>query len=156
MRTQKLIQDEEGVFKPLPLPRLRTHTHPISDLKMAGVLRGEINPEDPALPLPPADWQNMPLEERLVLVDYVTVKWTQQRASVAGKKWKGGGENGKFSGFTVAPRTLLFLSRVACLTSVVVCTARLIRRPQTRGPLLLQMAAAPPRSVRRDASRRPP
>ena len=97
-------------MKPLPLPRLRTHTHPISDLKMAGVLRGEINPEDPALPLPPADWQNMPLEERLILVDYVTVKWAQQRASVGGKKWRGSGENGKFSGFTVAPRTLLFLS----------------------------------------------
>ena len=129
--------------------------YPVVRSQMSGVLRGEINPEA-ALPLTPADWQNMPLEERLVLVDYVTVKWAQQRASVGGKKWRGSGENGKFSGFTVAPRTLLFLSRVACLTSVVVCTARLIRRPQTRGPLLLQMAAAPPRSVRRDASRRPP
>jgi hypothetical protein len=76
---------------------------------MAGVLRGEINPEA-ALPLPPADWHNMPLEERLILVDYVTGQWAQQRAAVGGKKWRGSGENGKFSGFTVAPRTLLFLS----------------------------------------------
>jgi len=36
----------------------------------------------------------MPLQRRLIMIDYVTAKWTQQRVSVAGKKWKGGGENG--------------------------------------------------------------
>jgi hypothetical protein len=41
-----------------------------------------------------ADWQTMPLEQRLVRIEYVTAKWSQQRVSVAGKKWKGDGENG--------------------------------------------------------------
>lgn len=39
-------------------------------------------------------WQRLPLEKRLLYIPYVRAKWSQRRISVAGRKWRGEGENG--------------------------------------------------------------